>query len=157
MDIHEKKLPEPIPIPPTLDPDKPLRGPFPLWTYNKVYNNFGSLDGGITVMDTRIILVSVIPPEGKNWFVYHDGWLKEDVFLYSGEGLYGDQKRIKSNYEIIRSKETGKYIYLLTKFSSNEYYYQGEFELDGYTYEDQMDALGKMRKEYRFRLRRIRY
>ena len=44
---------------------------------------------------------------------------------------------------------------LFVKFSPQEYYYQGIFELVGYKYEDEKDEDGNIRKEYKFRLRKV--
>ena len=49
----------------------------------------------------------------------------------------------------------GKKIHLFVKFSPQEYYYQGIFELVDYTYEDEKDEDGNIRKEYKFRLRKV--
>ena len=49
----------------------------------------------------------------------------------------------------------GKKLHLFVKFSPQEYYYQGIFELVDYTYEDEKDEDGNIRKEYKFRLRKV--
>ena len=46
-------------------------------------------------------------------------------------------------------------LHLFVKFSPQEYYYQGVFELVDYTYEDEKDEDGNIRKEYKFRLRKV--
>jgi hypothetical protein len=58
------------------------------------------------------------------------------------------------NKAIINAAGEGKTIHLFVKFSPQEYYYQGVFELVDYTYEDDKDENGKTRKEYKFRLRK---
>ena len=61
----------------------------------------------------------------------------------------------KGNLEIRDAAQNGKEIHLFVKFSPQEYYYQGVFELVDYTYEDDKDEEGNVRKEYKFRLRKV--
>jgi hypothetical protein len=61
----------------------------------------------------------------------------------------------KGNAAIRDAAYDGKKIHLFVKFSPQEYYYQGIFELVSYTYEDERDENGNVRKEYKFRLRRV--
>ena len=49
----------------------------------------------------------------------------------------------------------GEIIHLFVKFSPQEYYKQGIFELVNYTYEDDMDENINIRKEYKFRRRKV--
>jgi 5-methylcytosine-specific restriction protein A len=75
--------------------------------------------------------------------------------IYSGEGKLGNQTLTKGNLAIKNAASDGKEIHLFVKFSPQEYYYQGVFELVDYTYEDDYDANGNIRKEYKFRLREV--
>lgn len=54
----------------------------------------------------------------------------------------------------VNAANEGKDIHLFVKFSPQEYYYQGVFELVEYTCEDDKDEAGNIRKEYKFRLRK---
>lgn len=74
--------------------------------------------------------------------------------MYSGEGKNGNQRMTLGNKAIVDAKRDGKRIHLFVKFSPQEYYYQGVFSLVDYTYEDDKDESGNVRKEYRFRLRK---
>lgn len=60
------------------------------------------------------------------------------------------------NKAIIDADRDGKQIHLFVKFSPEEYYYQGLFSLVDYTYENDKDETGKIRKELKFRLRRLK-
>ena len=62
----------------------------------------------------------------------------------------------KGNLAIKTAAHDGKEIHLFVKFSPQEYYYQGVFELVEYTYEDDKDENGDVRKEYKFRLRKVK-
>jgi hypothetical protein len=137
--IYEKSAPPPPPGP---EPSLPKPGPIPSYTYQQIENMFGisiyPFGKGINPTETRVVLISVVSKKQES-FVYHDGWMHNGDYMYSGEGKRGDQTLTKGNREIINAKRFGKTIHLLTKFSSKEYYYQGIFELDSYTYEDQED------------------
>ena len=109
---------------------------------------------GINPTAKTIVLISSIgKADGK--FVYHDRWTTEGDYLYSGEGKNGNQSLTKGNLAITTAARTGKKIHLFVKFSPEEYYYQGIFRLVDYTYEDEKDENGNIRKEFKFRLRKV--
>jgi hypothetical protein len=59
------------------------------------------------------------------------------------------------NTAITNAADQRKDIHLFVKFSPQEYYYQGVFELVNYTYEDDLDENENIRKEYKFRLKKV--
>lgn len=130
----------------------------PILTYQQVENQFGirisGFGRGINPTDNTVVLISSIGKVSGN-FVYHDKWTTEGDYLYSGEGKTGDQTMTKGNLAIRDASRNGKKIHLFVKFSPQEYYYQGIFELVDYTYEDEKDEDGNIRKEYKFRLRKV--
>ena len=130
----------------------------PILTYQEVEKQFGikiaGFGRGINPTQTTIVLISSIKKSG-NSFVYHDKWTKDGEYIYSGEGKIGDQKLNKGNLAIKNAELDNKKLHLFVKFSPQEYYYQGVFELVEYTYEDDKDEDGNMRKEYKFRLRKV--
>lgn len=130
----------------------------PVFTYQQVEDQFGiKISGfgrGINPTDATVILISSIgKSSGK--FVYHDKWTTDGEYLYSGEGKTGDQAMTKGNLAIKNAARDGKQIHLFVKFSPQEYYYQGIFELIDYTYEEEKDEGGNARKEYKFRLKKV--
>ena len=130
----------------------------PVFTYQQVEDQFGiKISGfgrGINPTDATVILISSIGrSSGK--FVYHDKWTTDGDYLYSGEGKTGDQTLTKGNLAIKNAAQDGKQIHLFVKFSPQEYYYQGIFELVDYTYEEEKDEGGNARKEYKFRLKKV--
>ena len=130
----------------------------PILTYQQVEDQFGirisGFGRGINPTDSTVILISSIgKASGK--FVYHDKWTADGDYLYSGEGKTGNQSMSKGNLAIRDAAQNGKEIHLFVKFSPQEYYYQGVFELVDYTYDDDKDEDGNMRKEYKFRLRKV--
>ena len=130
----------------------------PILTYQQVEKQFGirisGFGRGINPTDNTVVLISSIGKAGGN-FVYHDKWTVGGDYLYSGEGKTGDQTMTKGNLAIKDATQNGKEIHLFVKFSPQEYYYQGIFELVDYTYEDDKDENGNIRKEYKFRLKKV--
>ena len=130
----------------------------PILTYQQVEDQFGirisGFGRGINPTDDTVVLISSIGKASGN-FVYHDKWTADGDYLYSGEGKTGDQTMTKGNLAIRDAALNGKKIHLFVKFSPQEYYYQGIFELVDYTYEDEKDEDGNTRKEYKFRLRKV--
>ena len=130
----------------------------PILTYQQVEERFGirisGFGRGINPTDSTVVLISSIgKSSGK--FVYHDKWTKDGDYLYSGEGKTGNQTMTKGNLAIKNAKQDGKAIHLFVKFSPQEYYYQGIFDLLNYTYEYEKDENGNIRKEYKFQLRKV--
>lgn len=130
----------------------------PILTYQQVEDQFGirisGFGRGINSTDSTVVLISSIGKSHGN-FVYHDKWTANGDYLYSGEGKNGDQTMTKGNLAIRDAASNGKKIHLFVKFSPQEYYYQGIFELVDYAYEDENDEDGNIRKEYKFRLRKV--
>ena len=131
----------------------------PILTYQQVERDFGislhPYGRGINPTDSTVVLISVIK-KGGGYFVYHDKWTADGDYIYSGEGRVGDQIMAKGNLAIKNAARDGREIHLFVKFSPQEYYYQGVFVLVDYTYEDDRDENGDIRKEYKFRLRKAK-
>ena len=130
----------------------------PILTYQQVEDQFGirisGFGRGINPTEKTVVLISAVKVESGS-FVYHDRWTAEGEFIYSGEGARGDQTMTRGNLAIKDAAKDGKEIHLFVKFSPQEYYYQGIFELVDYTYEDDKDADGNIHKEYKFRFRKV--
>lgn len=129
----------------------------PILTYQQVEEQFGikiaGFGRGINNTPSTVVLISSVDKK-KSGFVYHDRWTDDGDYIYSGEGKVGDQTMTFGNKAIVDAETDGKKIHLFVKFSPQEYYYQGVFILIDYTYEDDKDESGNMRKEYKFRLRK---
>ena len=130
----------------------------PTLTYQEVEKIFGiQISGfgrGINSTASSVVLISVIEKK-KDSFVYHDRWTVDGEYIYSGEGKSGDQSMTRGNAAILNAKRDNKKIDLLVKFSSDKYIYQGVFELVDYEYVDDKGEDGLIRKEYKFRLRKV--
>ena len=129
----------------------------PILTYRQIEEQFGikiaGFGRGINRTSSTVVLISSIDRK-KSDFVYHDHWTTDGDYMYSGEGKTGDQQMTLGNKAIVNAQSDGKEIHLFVKFSPQEYYYQGIFSLVDYTYEDDKDETGNVRKEYKFRLRK---
>lgn len=169
--LKEKKNPEPInkkPVVSTPDPDfgNLFKQDYnvqnlartPILTYQEVESAFkikiSGFGRGINITPSSIVLISRIEKK-SDYFVYHDHWTEDGDYIYSGEGKTGDQKFSRGNKAIVDAEYYGKEIHLFVKFSSTQYYYQGKFKLVDYTYENDLDENGLLRKEYKFQLRKI--
>lgn len=130
----------------------------PILTYQQVETQFGirisGFGRGINPTENTVVLISSIG-KAKGNFVYHDKWTEDGDYLYSGEGKTGHQAMTKGNLAIRDAAQNGKEIHLFVKFSPQEYYYQGIFKLVDYSYEDDQDEDGNIRKEYKFRLKKV--
>lgn len=130
----------------------------PILTYQQVEEEFGiKISGfgrGINRTPSTVVLISSVDKK-KTGFVYHDHWTTDGDYIYSGERKTGDQQMTLGNKSIVDAERDGKLIHLFVKFSPQEYYYQGIFSLVDYTYEDEKDESGNVRKEYKFRLRKL--
>ncbi len=131
----------------------------PILTYQEVEGQFNiriaGFGRGINITPSAVVLISSVEKK-KSGFVYHDRWTNDGDYIYSGEGKSGNQTMSSGNRAIMSAAKEGKAIHLFVKFSPQEYYYQGIFELVNYTYEDDLDESGNTRKEYKFRIRKVK-
>lgn len=130
-----------------------------VYNYKEVEQKFGikicGFGSGAYLSKQSIVLVSVVKKDDNN-YVYHDRWYANGDCKFSGQGKSGDQSmKNKVNSAIEKTKQDGRKIYLFVKFSPDEYFFQGEFNLVDYTYEDDEGEDGITRKEYKFRLRKV--
>ena len=132
----------------------------PILTYQQVEKEYGikiaGFGRGINITSDSIVLISSIG-KIRSGFVYHDRFTPEGDYLYSGEGKSGDQSMKGGNLALKNAEYSNKEIYLFVKFSPQEYYYQGRYSVAKYTYEDEKDANGNIRKELKFRLKKVMY
>lgn len=130
----------------------------PILTYQQVETQYGikitGFGRGINITESTVVLISSIGKSAGK-FTYHDRWTSDGDYLYSGEGKTGDQTLTRGNLAIKDAEKDNKDIHLFIKFSPQEYIYQGIVKLVDYSYEDDKDEDGNIRKEYKFRLRRI--
>lgn len=154
-DIH---LPIPHPHPLIPPPYDTYTRTTPGYKYDEVEKKYGIsiryFGRGINPTPNCIVLISRIK-ETADYYVYHDHWVKDGEYIFSGEGLSGDQKLTRGNLAIVNAKKNKKPIYLFLKFSSTDYLYQGEFELVDYYQEKEPGEDKELRMEYKFHLRKV--
>jgi len=88
--------------------------------------------------------------DGIGWETDRDGGC---VFVYTGEGLEGDQELTYGNRFLRYS--SGKNIYLFVKRKSNGYVFHGKVVVKRTETADEADKNGRMRKVFKFVLRRV--
>ena len=104
----------------------------------------------------EIILISALKLlSNDNRFTYHDHFTCDGDYIYSGEGIFGNQTLTRGNRAICDAKVDGKKILLYVRLAKDTYYYQGEYELVEYKIERSTDAKNTLRDEYKFKLRKI--
>jgi len=83
---------------------------------------------------------------------YYDGFDRDGLFQYTGEGQVGDQRMVQGNKAILRHKQDGR---LLLGFRAvgSSVTYMGEFELVDHFETDRHDTNGDLRVVVVFRLR----
>lgn len=108
-----------------------------------------SIMGGIRVAhSTRSIVLVHVPGS-----VYNDRIDPADsrIFLYTGQGLEGDQELTRGNLALSNVNITDVTIHFYIKERPNEYRYQGEYQLVGDVFEEeQLDQNGDLRNVFMF-------
>lgn len=91
--------------------------------------------------------------------IYKDGigWEKDfegdSFFVYTGEGLQGDQKMERGNLALNNSYN--KRIFLFVRRKPGEYVFHGEVIVKRYYTANELDTTGRMRKTFKFDLVRV--
>lgn len=132
------------------------------WLKQQVYVSPFSkfIPRGIYVNATDIIVVSVINTPAR-YYVYHDRWREEGVYIYSGEGKNGDQKETVGNRALINAIHEKRPVRLLAfdyegmcRNKKSIYYDQGLFQVEDRDYVLDYGADRELRKEFKFVLRK---
>ncbi|MFW6639927.1 restriction endonuclease [Nocardiopsis algeriensis] len=118
----------------------------------------GSRQGGIcpSAKSPNILIFS--NPEVGEKHGYHDAWMSDGCFHYTGEGQYGDQSMTKGNLAILNHAKDGRALRVF-QGSKDIVVYQGEFSLDDEVPWYETDAPetddGPLRKVIVFKLRPV--
>lgn len=88
--------------------------------------------------------------DGLGWEIDEDG---ESIFVYTGEGLDGDQKLTYGNRFLVQS--IGKRIFLFIKRRPNDYVFHGEVVVKKHYMVDEKNGNGVYHKVFKFHLVRI--
>ena len=109
---------------------------------------------GIRLHHDRAVLLSMgegVYQDGSGWEKDEDG---DDIFVYTGEGLDGDQELTAGN--LFLKKSAGKGVYLFVKRRPNEYVFHGQVVVKRIIDDAQeKDRRGIMRRVFKFILCRV--
>ncbi len=133
------------------------------WLKDRVYipRNGIFITRGLYITATELIAISVVNTE-SGYYVYHDRWIGVGEYLYSGEGKIGDQKETARNKAMINAIHEHRPVRLLIfdysefrRINESLYYDQGLFQVMDYEYSTDYGENKKLRKEYKFRLKKL--
>jgi len=110
----------------------------------------GQRQGGISTPHGRPYLF-LFTGTGEH-YGYHDGWDKDGVFLYSGEGQSGDMTFRGGNKALRDHAGNGKDLVLFEQVGHGQVRYRGCFACSTWEYREAKDRTGKMRKAIVFHL-----
>ena len=108
---------------------------------------------GIRLHHDRAVLLSMgegVYKDGAGWELDNDG---DHIFVYTGEGLHGDQEYTAGN--LFLKKSAGKGVYLFVKRKKNEYVFHGQVIVKRVEESQEADSSGTIRKVFKFVLARI--
>jgi 5-methylcytosine-specific restriction protein A len=86
---------------------------------------------------------------------YQDGFRADGVYVYTGEGQYGDMEMKRGNRAILNHVKDGRQLHLFKKVSSGLYEYLGQFEYESHALLAGEDTERKTRQMIQFRLRKL--
>ena len=107
---------------------------------------------GIRLHHNQAVLLSMgegVYKDGSDWEEDKDG---EHIFVYTGEGLDGDQELTAGNRFL--SMSVGKNVYLFVKRRPNEYVFHGQVMVKRIETAQERDRKGILRKVFKFILSR---
>ncbi|MCR4661509.1 MAG: hypothetical protein K5765_05855 [Clostridia bacterium] len=127
-----------------------------LFTRNKLEKVFKMEEEGINIQnDGSIVLISEIT-ENETGYAYRDTFDKNGNYIYLGWESEGNQSlNIKPNVYLRDAMKDKTTIYLFVKFSDQEYYYQGEYNVMNIISDYETNEDNDPRKIYKFELRDI--
>jgi 5-methylcytosine-specific restriction enzyme A len=110
----------------------------------------GQQQGGISTPSGRPYVL-LFTGTGEN-YGYHDGWDKNGVFLYSGEGQIGDMQFRGGNKAIRSHSQDGKDLLLFEQLGKGQVRYLGCFACSTWEYREAKDKSGQPRRAIIFHL-----
>jgi 5-methylcytosine-specific restriction protein A len=86
---------------------------------------------------------------------YVDGWITDDVFVYTGAGQFGDMTFSSGNLALKDHQTTGKRVFLFTTDKKRPgVLFEGELELISFDFEERPDSAGNRRRAINFLFKR---
>jgi 5-methylcytosine-specific restriction protein A len=112
----------------------------------------GQRQGGISTPSSAPFIFLFTGDSGRQ-YGYRDGWSKDNVFLYTGEGQTGDMTFRGGNKAIRDHAAIGKDLLLFEALGKGQgYRYLGQFACASWEYRDAPDVKGAVRKVIVFHL-----
>ena len=108
---------------------------------------------GIRIHHDTCVLLSTgesVYQDGSGWETDADG---DSIFVYTGEGLKGDQVMSRGN--LFLKNSSGGRVYLFVKRKPNDYVFHGEVIVKNIETAREKDKGGSMRKVFKFMLSRV--
>jgi 5-methylcytosine-specific restriction protein A len=111
----------------------------------------GNRQSGIAPCASHPYVFLFSSPRGEE-FGYHDGWVSQNEYSYTGEGQFGDMEMVRGNRAIKEHETNGRELHLFEKVDRGYYTYLGEFRYLGHQVRPGTDVEGRNRSQIEFRL-----
>jgi 5-methylcytosine-specific restriction protein A len=134
-------------------------GGIPTFEVGKEYNRReqihaalgGQMQGGISTPSGHAVILLFTGDRGDA-YGYRDEFRTDGVFLYTGEGQFGDMQLNKGNLAIKNSAQDGKQILLFEQTKRGHVRFNGYAKYLGHNFTDRPDCNGESRKAIVFEL-----
>jgi 5-methylcytosine-specific restriction enzyme A len=114
----------------------------------------GQRQGGISTPRDHKMIFLFTSSRGKD-HGYSDGWQESGIFLYTGEGQYGDMEFIRGNKHIKEHESAGRQIYVFKQTRKGYVCYIGQVVYLKHHFQEAHDTNGKIRKRIVFELKPV--
>ncbi len=112
----------------------------------------GQMQGGISTPSSHKVIFLFTSYRGKE-HGYTDGLQEDGIFLYSGEGQYGDMTFTRGNKHIRDHQAEGREIHVFKQTQKGFVRYMGRVRCVGYHFQSTSDTEGKVRQQIVFELK----
>ncbi|MEV0440038.1 restriction endonuclease [Streptomyces spectabilis] len=91
----------------------------------------GNRQSGISHSRTAPVVMCFTDAASDSLYGYRDGWGKDGLFHYTGEGQVGDQRMTNGNRAILNHLTDGRELHLFEMVRTGVVEYRGQFEIAG--------------------------
>lgn len=113
----------------------------------------GQRFGGISTPRDYPFIFLFSSPSGEE-YGYKDGWTADGIYLYTGEGQFGNMEFTKGNKAILNHKKDEKSLLLFEYISTGLVRFVGEMEYVGHRFVNTHDLNGRTRRAIVFELKK---
>jgi 5-methylcytosine-specific restriction protein A len=117
-----------------------------------IHSRFGGQVAQGISTPSRNKFILLFSGESGRQYGYFDGWSDDGIFLYTGEGQYGDMEFKGGNKAIRDHQENGKDLHLFEQMRHGNVRYVGQMICAGFHLGDGPDITGKERSVIHFEL-----